>query len=35
MSDLARELVSRANLNGGRDNTTVISLKVTEEDIDE
>lgn len=35
MSDLARELVSKANLNGGRDNTTVISLKVTEEDIDE
>ncbi len=35
MSDLARELVSRANQNGGRDNTTVISLKVTEEDIDE
>ena len=35
MSDLAKELVRRANQNGGRDNTTVISLKVTEEDIDE
>ncbi len=35
MSELARELVGRANQNGGRDNTTVICLKVTEEDIDE
>ena len=35
MSDLARELILRANNNGGRDNITIISLKVTEEDIDE
>ncbi|MBR6472295.1 MAG: Stp1/IreP family PP2C-type Ser/Thr phosphatase [Firmicutes bacterium] len=35
MSDLARELISRANENGGRDNITIISLKVTEEDINE
>ena len=35
MSDLAKELVARANRNGGRDNITIISLKVTEEDINE
>ncbi len=35
MSDLAKELVARANKNGGRDNITIISLKVTEEDINE
>lgn len=35
MSYLAKELVSKANQHGGRDNTTVICLKVTEEDIDE
>ena len=35
MSDTCRELVSLANCNGGHDNITVISLRVTEEDIDE
>ena len=35
MSELAAELIKRANHNGGRDNITIISLKVTEEDIDE
>ena len=35
MSELAGELIDRANLNGGRDNITIISLKITEEDIDE
>ncbi len=35
MSDLAKELVVRANRNGGRDNITIISLKVTEEDMNE
>ncbi len=35
MSDVCTELVSRANINGGHDNITIISLKVTEEDINE
>lgn len=35
MSDMCRELVSRANENGGHDNITLISLRVTEEDIHE
>lgn len=35
MSDDCAELINRANINGGRDNITVICLKVTEEDIDE
>ena len=35
MSDVCSELIDRANKNGGRDNITVISLKVTEEDIHE
>ena len=33
MSDVCTELINRANKNGGRDNITIISLKVTEEDI--
>ena len=33
MSDMCTELINRANKNGGRDNITIISLKVTEEDI--
>lgn len=33
MSDACAEFVNRANKNGGRDNITVICLKVTEEDI--
>lgn len=35
MSDICAELINRANINGGRDNITVICLRVTEEDIDE
>ena len=35
MSDVCRELVSAANENGGHDNITVISLRVTEEDVNE
>ena len=35
MSDTCSELVQRANENGGRDNITVITLRVTEEDIHE
>ena len=35
MSDVCSELINRANMNGGRDNITIISLKVTEEDINE
>lgn len=35
MSDASAELINRANRNGGRDNITVICLKVTQEDIDE
>lgn len=35
MSDICSELINRANKNGGHDNITIISLKVTEEDIDE
>ncbi len=35
MSELAKELIARANEHGGRDNITIISLKVTEEDINE
>ena len=33
MSEGCAELIQRANRNGGHDNITVISLKVTEEDI--
>lgn len=33
MSEVCAELIQRANRNGGHDNITVISLKVTEEDI--
>ena len=35
MSELAKELIARANEHGGRDNITIISLKVTEENINE
>lgn len=35
MPDACAELINRANKNGGRDNITVICLKVTEEDIHE
>ena len=35
MSELAKQLIERANEHGGRDNITIISLKVTEEDINE
>lgn len=35
MSDVCNELIRRANKNGGRDNITIISLRVTEEDINE
>lgn len=35
MSDVCTELIRRANQNGGNDNITIISLKVTEEDIHE
>lgn len=35
MTDVSAELINRANRNGGHDNITVISLKVTKEDIDE
>jgi len=35
MSDMAYELIERANNNGGHDNITVICLKVTEEDCNE
>jgi len=35
MSEVCAELINRANKNGGRDNITVICLKVTEEDVDE
>lgn len=35
MTDVSAELINRANSNGGHDNITVISLKVTKEDIDE
>ena len=35
MSDVCTELVSRANKNGGHDNITIISMRVTEEDINE
>lgn len=33
MSDVCQELILRANVNGGRDNITIVSLKVTEDDI--
>lgn len=33
MSDLVERLIQRANENGGNDNITAITLKVTEEDI--
>ncbi|MBR4411765.1 MAG: SpoIIE family protein phosphatase, partial [Firmicutes bacterium] len=33
MSATSAELVLRANLNGGHDNITVVSLRVMEEDI--
>lgn len=35
MSDACSEMVDLANLNGGSDNITVISLKIDEEDINE
>ena len=35
MSELAKELIDRANDHGGRDNITIICLKVMEEDINE
>lgn len=35
MTDVSAELINKANSNGGHDNITVISLKVTKEDIDE
>ena len=35
MSATCSELVNLANEHGGHDNITVISLRVTEEDIDE
>ncbi|MBR5128985.1 MAG: Stp1/IreP family PP2C-type Ser/Thr phosphatase [Firmicutes bacterium] len=35
MSEVCDELIDLANNNGGNDNITVISLKVTEEDINE
>ena len=35
MNELAAELISRANKNGGRDNITIITLQITEEEIDE
>jgi protein phosphatase len=35
MSDICCEMVNAANENGGHDNITIISLKVTEEEFDE
>lgn len=35
MNELAAELIARANKNGGRDNITIITLQITEEEIDE
>ena len=35
MSDLVTDLIARANKNGGRDNITVVCIKVTEEDVNE
>ncbi len=35
MNELAAELIARANRNGGRDNITIITLQITEEEIDE
>jgi len=35
MSEICAELVNRANEHGGHDNITIVSLKVTEEDINE
>lgn len=35
MNELAAELIARANSNGGRDNITIITLKITEEEFDE
>lgn len=35
MSDVAKDLVNQANENGGRDNITVVCIKIMEEDIDE
>lgn len=35
MSDVCTEMVDAANRNGGHDNITIISIKVTEEDINE
>lgn len=35
MSDLVNDLIARANKNGGRDNITVVCIKVTEEDVNE
>ena len=35
MSDVCAEMVDAANKNGGHDNITIISIMVTEEDVDE
>ena len=35
MSDVCRRLIDTANANGGHDNITIVSLKVTKEDIHE
>ena len=35
MSEACSEMVDLANLNGGSDNITVISLKIDKEDINE
>ena len=34
MNDIASDLVDTANKNGGADNITVITLKVTDQDLD-
>ena len=35
MSEVCAQMVDAANKNGGRDNITIISIKVTEEDVNE
>ena len=35
MSDMSKDLINRANINGGHDNITVICLRVTEDDVNE
>ena len=35
MSDICANMIEKANKNGGHDNITTISLKVTEEDFHE